>query len=79
MPGINRMQEIEKDDCKKKDAEILEQIICHLGEACKLFNDLKDRRISTFEQSQWDNAIKLCEDAIEFVKGKVDSMQKTLR
>jgi len=69
---------MEKDDRKKKDAEVLEQIICHLSEACKLFNDLRDRRISTFEQSQWESAIKLCEDPVEFVKGKVDSMRRRL-
>ena len=79
MSGINQMQGIEGDDSEKKDAEILEQIICHLSEAYKLLNDLKDRRISTFEQSQWRNAIKLCEDAVEFVKGKVDSMRRTLK
>jgi hypothetical protein len=52
MPGINWMQGIQKADCKKKDAEILETIIFYLSEAYRLFNDLKDRRNSTFEQSQ---------------------------
>jgi isocitrate dehydrogenase kinase/phosphatase len=78
MPGINGMKGI-KDDCKKKDAEILGKIIFHLSEAYKLFNDLKDRRISTFEQSQWENAVKSCKDAIEFMNAKVDSIGKILR
>ena len=75
MPGINGMQGME-DNCEKKNAENLEKIIFHLTEACKLFNDLKDRRVSAFEQREWENAIKLCKDAIEFIYGKVDSMGK---
>lgn len=80
MPGINRMQGMEmEDDCKKKNTEILEKIIFHLSQAYKLFNDLKDRRISTFEQSEWENAIKSCKDAIDFINGKVDRMGEILR
>jgi hypothetical protein len=77
MPGINGMQAME-DNCKK-NAEILENIIFHLSEACKLFNDLKDRRVSAVEQHEWKNAIKLCRDAIEFINGKVGSMGKILK
>jgi hypothetical protein len=71
MPGINGMQGME-DDCKKKNAEILQKIISHLREAYKLFNDLKDRRVSAVEQREWKNAIKLRKDAIEFINGKDD-------
>jgi isocitrate dehydrogenase kinase/phosphatase len=78
MPGINGMQGME-DDCKKKNAEILEKIIFHLSEAYKLFNDLKDRRVSAVEQHKWENAIKLCKDAIEFTNRKVDGMGRILR
>lgn len=72
------MQGIE-DSRKKKNAEILEKIIFHLSEACKLFKGLKDRKVSAVEQREWENAIKLCEDAIEFINGKVDSMGKSVR
>ncbi len=65
-----------EDNCRKKNAEILGKIIFHLSEACKLFNELKDRKVSAFEQRRWENAIKLCKDAIEFINGKVDSMGK---
>jgi hypothetical protein len=78
IPGINGMQGM-KDNCKKKNAEILGKIIFHLSKACKLFNDLKDRRVSAVEQCEWENVIKLCKDAIEFINGKVDSMGKILR
>ena len=72
------MQEI-KDNYEKKNAEILGKIIFHLSKACKLFNDLKDRRVSAVEQGEWENAIKLCKDAIEFINGKIDSMGKIHR
>ena len=64
---------------KKNNAEILKKIVFHLNEACELFDDLKDRRISTFEQREWENTIKLCKDAIEFINGKVDSMEKIVK
>jgi len=78
IPGINGMQGM-KDNYEKKNAEILGKIIFHLSKACKLFNDLKDRRVSAVEQGEWENAIKLCKDAIEFINGKVDSMGKIHR
>lgn len=78
MPGRNRMQWME-DDSKKKNAEILAKILFHLSETYRLFNDLKDRRISTFEQSEWENAIKSCRVAIDFIKGKLDRMREILR
>jgi len=68
-----------KDNCEKKNAEILGKIITHLSKACKLFNDLKDERVSAIEQDEWESAIKLCKEAIEFVNGKVDSMGKILK
>jgi len=68
-----------EDNCKKKNGEMLEKIIFHLSEACKLFNELKDRGGSAFEQRDWENTIKLCKDAIEFINGKVDSMGKIVR
>ena len=78
MPGINGMQGME-DNCKKKNGEILGKITFHLSKACKLFNDLKDKRVSAVEQCEWENAIKLCKDAIEFINGKVDGMGKIVR
>ena len=75
MPCIKGMQGM-KDSCEKKNAEILGKIIFHLSKACELFNNLKDRRVGVVEQHEWENAIKLCKDAIEFVNGKVDSMGK---
>ena len=78
MAGIDWMQG-KKGNRKKKDVAILEEIIFHLSEAYKLFNGLKDRRISTFEQSQWENAVKSCEDAIEFINAKVDIIGKILK
>jgi len=78
IPGINGMQGM-KDNYEKKNAEILGKIIFHLSKACKLFNDLKDRRVSAVEQCEWESAIKLCEEAIEFINGKVDSMGKIHR
>ena len=78
MRGTNGMQEVE-DNYKKKNAEILEEIIFHLSEAYGFFNDLKDRRVSAVEQREWEDAIRLCKNAIEFINGKVDSMGKMLR
>jgi hypothetical protein len=68
-----------EDNCKKKNAEVLQKIIFHLSEAYKLFNDLKDRRVSAVEPREWQNTIKLCKDAIEFINGKVDSMKKIVK
>ena len=67
-----------KDNYEKKNAEMLGKIIFHLSKACKLFNDLKDRRVSVVEQGEWENAVKLCKEAIEFINGKVDNMGKIL-
>jgi len=78
MLGVNGMQGM-GDNCEKKNAENLEKIIFHLSEACKLFNDLKDRRVSALEQREWENAIKLSKDAIDFINSKVDSMEKIVR
>ena len=78
MPDRNRMQWME-DDNKKKDAETLRNIIFRLSETYKLFNDLKDRRTSPFEQSEWENAIKSCRVAIDFIKGKVDRIGEILK
>ena len=71
------MQEM-KDNYEKKNDEILGKITFHLSKACKLFNDLKDRRVSAVEQGEWENAVKLCKEAIEFINGKVDNMGKIL-
>ncbi len=68
-----------EDDYKKKDDEILRKIIFHLSKAHKLFYNLRDRRVSVGEQGEWESAIKLCNDAIEFVSGKVDSIGKILK
>ena len=78
MPCIKGMQGM-KDSCEKKNAEILGKIIFHLSKACKLFNDLKDRRVSGVEQGEWENAAKLCKDAIEFINGKVESMGRIVK
>jgi hypothetical protein len=70
MPGINGMRGME-DNCKRKNTEILGKIVFHLSEAFKLFNDLKNGRVSALEQREWENTVKLCKDAIGFVNGKL--------
>jgi hypothetical protein len=57
----------------------LGKIIFHLSKACELFNELRNRKVSGVEQGEWENAVKLCKDAIEFINGKVDSMEKILK
>jgi len=68
-----------ENDCKKGNAEILEKIIFHLSQIFKLFDDLKYARVTELEQREWENGIKLCKDAIEFINGKVDGMGKIVR
>ncbi len=68
-----------EDNCEWKDAKMLQKIIFHLSEACKLFNNLKYRRVGVLEQREWENTVKLCKDAIEFVNGKVDTIGKIIR
>ena len=62
-----------------RNAEILGKIIFHLSEAYELFNNLKYAGVTPLEQREWENAIKLCKDAIGFINGKVDGMGKILR
>ena len=61
---------------KKGNAEVLEKIFFHLNQVCKLFDDLKYARLTALEQREWENGIKLCKDAIEFINGKVNAIGK---
>ena len=65
-----------QNNCKKGNAEVLEKIIFRLSQVCKLFDDLKYARVTALEQREWENGIKLCKDAIEFINGKVDAIGK---
>ena len=70
--GVRGME----DNRKKKNAEILEKIIFHLSEAFKLFNDLKIERVSSPEQRERENTVKLCKDAIGFINGKLIAWER---
>jgi len=75
MPDIDGVRGME-DNFKKSNAEILEKIIFHLSEAFKLFNDLKNGRVSEIEQREWKHSVKLCKDAIGFINGKLMALER---
>jgi hypothetical protein len=53
---------------KRKNLVTLEQIMSHLDEVTRFWDQLHLSGIGQLDQSEWDTRIKACKDAIEYNK-----------
>jgi hypothetical protein len=67
--------EIDKQD----QNTILEEILSHLDESMRLCKNLDFSEIPGIDQSEWENRMKVCKDAIGYIKGSVQRLQKILK
>jgi len=63
---------------KERDRAALERISFHLDETMRFCSQLDLSELAPLEQSEWDHRIKMCKDAIEFVKESVQKLSKIL-
>ena len=56
----------------------LEEILSHLDKAIGLCEDFDFSEIPVLEQTEWQKRIKICKDAIRYVRGSVQRLQKIL-
>ncbi len=63
---------------KERNRIALERISFHLDEAMRFCNQLDLSGLVPLEQSEWDNRMKICENAIEFTKESVQKLRKIL-
>jgi hypothetical protein len=63
---------------KERNRSSLERITFHLDQAMRFCNQLDLSGLSPPEQSEWNNRMKICKDAIEFTKEAVQKLSKIL-
>ena len=63
---------------KKRNRNSLERITFHLDQAMRFCNQLDLPGLGPPEQSEWDNRMKICKNAIEFTKESVHKLSKIL-
>jgi hypothetical protein len=63
---------------KERNRSALERITFHLDQAMRFCNQLDLSGLDPPEQSQWDNRVKICKNAIEFTKESVQKLSKIL-
>ena len=64
---------------KERNRIALERISFHLDEAKRFRNQLDLSGLGPLEQSEWDNRVKICKNAIEFTtKESVQKLSKIL-
>jgi hypothetical protein len=63
---------------KERNKTISEQISFHLDEAMRLCSQLDLSGLSSLDQTEWNNRMKICKDAIEFTKESVQKLRKIL-
>ena len=63
---------------KERNRNSLERITFHLDQAMRFCKQLDLSGLSPPEQSEWDNRMKLCKNAIEFTKESVQKLSKIL-
>ena len=66
--------EIDKQSQNKR----LEVILSHLDEVMQLCEKLDFSEIPALERTEWQKRIKICKDAIQYIKGSVQRLQKIL-
>jgi len=63
---------------KERNRNALERITFHLAQAMRFCNQLDLSGLGPVEQSEWDNRMKICKNAIEFTKESVRKLSKIL-
>jgi len=63
---------------KERNRDALERITFHLDQAMRFCNQLNLSGLGPVEQSEWDNRMKICKNAIEFTKESVQKLSKIL-
>jgi hypothetical protein len=63
---------------KQHQNTVLEEIISHLDEAMKLCQNLDFSEIPALERTEWQKRMKICKDAIQYIKGSVQRLQNIL-
>ena len=63
---------------KQDQNTILVGILSHLDEAMRICENLDFSEIPSIEQNEWKTRMKICKDAIEYIKGSVKRLQKIL-
>ena len=63
---------------KERNRSALERITFHLDQAMRFCNQLDLSGLGPLEQSEWDNRMKTCKNAIEFTMESVQKLSKIL-
>ena len=63
---------------KERNRNSLERIIFHLDQAMRFCNQLDLSGLAPQEQSEWNDRMKICKDAIGFTKDSVQGLTKLL-
>ncbi len=63
---------------KERNRIALERISFHLDEATRFCKQLDLSGLGPLEQSEWDNRMKTCKNAIEFTKESVQNLSRIL-
>ena len=63
---------------KERNRVALERISFHLDEAMRFCHQLDLSGLVLLEQTEWDNRMKVCKNAIEFTKDSVQKLSKIL-
>jgi hypothetical protein len=63
---------------KERNRNSLERITFHLDQAMRFCNQLDLSGLGPPEQSEWDNRMKICKNAIEFTLVSVQKLSKIL-
>ena len=63
---------------KERNRNSLERITFHLDQAMRFCNQLDLSGLGPVEQSEWDNRMKTCKNAIEFTLVSVQKLSKIL-
>jgi hypothetical protein len=63
---------------KERNRIALEGISFHLDEAMRFCNQLDLSGLGSIEKGEWDNRMKICNNAIEFTKESVQKLGKIL-
>jgi len=63
---------------KERNKIALERISFHLDEAMRFCHQLDLSRLGPMEQTEWDNRMKTCKDAIMFTRQSVQKLTQIL-
>ena len=63
---------------KERNRNSLERITFHLDQAMRFCNQLDLSGLGPLEQSEWDDRMKICKNAMEFTLISVQKLSKIL-